>query len=305
MKIEPTLALRPLPQLRMVPKLMAVNAILVLPLQALEARIEAELDSNPALERETTLCPRCGTELAGVLCGSCGYLLGEPLMEDPVAGSPRTEAEEDFDPLASLPAELSLHEHLLLQLQAQRLQGKRREIGEFLVGSVDQRGYLQADLGEAASRFRLSLRVAEEVLALVQSFEPPGVAARTVEECLLLQLRVLDPTPHNRLAQRLIAEGLLLRAGPGAVRQAGPAAGDLAPGGPGGPPVHPQEPVPVPRGPLRGGAVRGRAAEAAGGPPAGRGHRPHPAGLRGGGHGLADHGPAGERGVPGPVPAGP
>jgi RNA polymerase sigma-54 factor len=215
MKIEPTLALRPLPQLRMVPKLMAVNAILVLPLQALEARIEAELDSNPALERETTLCPRCGTELAGVLCGSCGYLLGEPLMEDPVAGSPRTEAEEDFDPLASLPAELSLHEHLLLQLQAQRLQGKRREIGEFLVGSVDQRGYLQADLGEVAARFRVSRRVVEEVLEVIQGFDPPGVGARSVEECLLLQLRALEPTPENLLARRVIEAGCLLEMGRG------------------------------------------------------------------------------------------
>ncbi|MDR7416140.1 MAG: RNA polymerase factor sigma-54 [Armatimonadota bacterium] len=215
MKIEPTLALRPLPQLRMVPKLMAVNAILVLPLQALEARIEAELDSNPALERETTLCPRCGMELVGVLCGSCGHLLGEPLLEDPVAGSPRAEGEEDFDPLASLPAEISFHEHLLLQLHAQRLRGKRREIGEFLVGSVDERGYLQADLGEVAVRFRVSRRVVEEVLEVIQGFDPPGVGARSVEECLLLQLRALEPTPENFLARRVIEAGCLVEMGRG------------------------------------------------------------------------------------------
>jgi hypothetical protein len=303
-EIRPGLDVAPLPQQRMVPKLMAVSAVLVLPLPQLEARIEEELHSNPALEREEVYCGRCGAEVTGAVCGNCGHVPGEPLGEE-LFPAPRSNPDEEFDPVAHVSAEVSLQEFLLLQLAAQNLKGRRRQLAEYLVGCVDPRGYLTCDLQEAASRFRLSLRVAEEVLALVQSFEPPGVAARTVEECLLLQLRVLDPTPHNRLAQRLIAEGSAGRAGPGAVRQAGPAAGGLAPGGPGGPPVHPQEPVPVPRGPLRGGAVRGRAAEAAGGPPAGRGHRPHPAGLRGGGHGLADHGPAGERGVPGPVPAGP
>ncbi|MDR5709418.1 MAG: RNA polymerase factor sigma-54 [Armatimonadota bacterium] len=215
MKIEQTPALHLLPRLRMVPKLMAVNAILVLPLQALEARIEVELDNNPALERESTLCPRCGMELAGVLCSSCGHLLGEPLSEDPTPPSPRTEGDEDFDPLALLPAELSLHEHLLLQLHAQRLQGRRREIGEFLVGSIDERGYLQADLGEVAKQFRVSRRVVEEVLGVIQGFDPPGVGGRSVEECLLLQLRVLEPTPENLLARRVIEAGSLVELGRG------------------------------------------------------------------------------------------
>ncbi len=215
MKIDPTLELRPLPQLRMVPKLMAVNAVLVLPLQALEARIEAELDSNPALERETTLCPRCGSEISGVLCGSCGHLLGEPLFEDPVFVGPRGGEDEEFDPLSLVPAEISFHEYLLLQLRASQLRGRRREVGEFLVGSIDERGYLQVDLAEVARRFRVSPRVVEEVLGIIQGFDPPGVGARSVEECLLLQLRALEPTPENALARRIVEAGCLLELGRG------------------------------------------------------------------------------------------
>ncbi|MFN3285685.1 MAG: hypothetical protein ACK45F_05330, partial [bacterium] len=208
MEIRPGLEVAPLPQQRMVPKLMAVSAVLVLPLPQLEARIEEELHNNPALEREEALCPRCGAEVTGGVCGSCGHAPGEPLVEDSWT-APRANPDDDFDPLSHVGAEISLQEFLLLQLAAQDLRGRRRQLAEYLVGCVDPRGYLTCDLQEAASRFRLSVRVAEEVLAVVQGFEPVGVAARTVEECLLLQLRALEPSPHNLLAQRLITEGLL------------------------------------------------------------------------------------------------
>lgn len=209
MEIRPGLEASPLPQQRMVPKLMAVGAVLVLPMAQLEARIEEELHSNPALEREEVFCGRCGAEVAGGVCANCGHVPGEPLGEDSLP-APRASADDEFDPVAHVSAEVSLQEFLMLQLAAQNLKGRRRQLGEFLVGCVDHRGYLTCDLQEAAGRFRLSLRVAEEVLRTIQGFEPVGIAARSVEECLLLQLRALDPTPHNRLAERLVTEGLLV-----------------------------------------------------------------------------------------------
>lgn len=207
-EIRPGLEVAPLPQQRMVPKLMAVSAVLVLPLPQLEARIEEELASNPALEREEVFCARCGAEVTTGVCGNCGHVPGEPLTDEPVSAA-RGNPDEDFDPLTQVSAEVSLHEFLMLQLAAQDLKGRRRQLAEYLVGCVDHRGYLTCDLQEAASRFRLSVRVAEEVLRVVQGFDPVGVAARSVEECLLLQLRALEPGPRNLLAQRVITEGLL------------------------------------------------------------------------------------------------
>ena len=207
-EIRPGLDVTPLPQQRMVPKLMAVSAVLVLPLPQLEARIEQELHENPALEREEVTCARCGAEVVEAACGNCGHVPGEPLVDE-VSPAPRGSPDDEFDPLTQVGAEVSLQEFLLLQLAAQNLKGRRRQLAEYLVGCVDHRGYLACELQEAASRFRVSLRVAEEVLAVVQAFEPVGVAARSVEECLLLQLRALEPSPHNLLAQRLITEGLL------------------------------------------------------------------------------------------------
>ncbi|MDR5684217.1 MAG: RNA polymerase factor sigma-54 [Armatimonadota bacterium] len=207
MEIRPGVEIAPLPQQRMVPKLMAVNAVLVLPLPQLEVRIEEELHANPALERAESACPRCGAEMRGPLCHACGHVLGEPLGEETVPST--RSADDDFDPVAHVMAEVSLQDYLLLQLGARDLKGRRRALAEFLIGSVDERGYLVADLDEAAGRFRVSRRTAEEVLALIQTFEPTGVAARSVEECLLLQLRALEPSETNGLAQRIVMEGLL------------------------------------------------------------------------------------------------
>lgn len=208
LEIRPGLEVSPLPQQRMVPKLMAVSAVLVLPLPQLEARIEEELHSNPALEREEVFCARCGAEVTAGVCANCGHVPGEPLVDDSLP-APRSNPDEDFDPTSQLAAEMSLHEFLMLQVAAQDLKGRRRQLAEYLVGCVDHRGYLTCDLQEAANRFRLSLRVAEEVLSVVQGFEPVGVAARTVEECLLLQLQALEPRPHNLLARQLVQQGLL------------------------------------------------------------------------------------------------
>lgn len=207
MEIRPAVEVVPLQQQRMVPKLMAINAVMVLPLAQLEARIEEELHANPALERAENTCPRCGAEMKSPLCHGCGHMLGEPVGEEP---SPLARgSEDDFDPMAHLMAEVTLQEYLLLQLGARDIGGRRREAAEYLIGCVDERGYLRANLDEVARRFRISRGTTEELLALIQTFDPTGVAARSVEECLLLQLRALESSETNELAQRIIAEGLL------------------------------------------------------------------------------------------------
>jgi RNA polymerase sigma-54 factor len=62
-------------------------------------------------------------------------------------------------------------------------------IGDYLIGSLDESGYLTCDLQEAAATFGVPIEQVERVLELIQSFDPPGVGARNLQECLLLQLR--------------------------------------------------------------------------------------------------------------------
>src|SRR5215813_11871074 len=89
---------------------------------------------------------------------------------------------------AQVAADPSLLEHLTAQLRVATEEPAVRAIGEFLIGNLDEDGYLQLDVGEAAALADASVRRVEEVLKLIQGFDPPGVAARTLAECLLLQL---------------------------------------------------------------------------------------------------------------------
>jgi RNA polymerase sigma-54 factor len=104
--------------------------------------------------------------------------------------------DEPFDPAARLSRPKSLREHLLEQLQVDLPPGPERVIGLHLIDLVDERGYLAGDLEEVASRLGCASAEVEAVLARLQQFEPPGVLARSVKECLALQLRDagrLDP----------------------------------------------------------------------------------------------------------------
>src|SRR2546426_2421714 len=63
-----------------------------------------------------------------------------------------------------------------------------RRIGNEIIGNLDEDGYLRAEVSEIADRCRVTAEEVEKVLALVQAFDPPGVAARSIQECLLIQL---------------------------------------------------------------------------------------------------------------------
>lgn len=65
-------------------------------------------------------------------------------------------------------------------------------IGQYLIDLVDDAGYLPADLGQAAERLGASQQAVDEVVAVLQKFDPPGVCARNLSECLAIQLRELD-----------------------------------------------------------------------------------------------------------------
>ena len=174
---------------RMVPKLMMVNALLVLPLNQLVARIEQELSENPALE----LDEKPTSPEPDWTPGEGGQSL-----------TSWTPDEEEFDPFSRMAAPVSLQEHLLMTLQAQGLSARDHAIGERLLGYINENGYLEASTAQVAQELNAEVEEVEAVLGRIQRFEPVGVGARNVGECLLLQLRVMEPTSVNRLAQRIV-----------------------------------------------------------------------------------------------------
>ena len=83
------------------------------------------------------------------------------------------------------------------------------EIAEAIIGNLDENGYLTAGLEEIMAAGPYKAEDAEQALALVQDFDPPGVAARDLRECLLLQLRSLDrAAASDALAQQIVSDHL-------------------------------------------------------------------------------------------------
>jgi RNA polymerase sigma-54 factor len=96
----------------------------------------------------------------------------------------------DFE--ATLTAETSLRDHLVGQLELATGDPVARLIGGFLIDAVDEAGYLRETLEGVAERLGADLATVARILSLVQTFDPPGIAARDLAECLAIQLRERD-----------------------------------------------------------------------------------------------------------------
>ncbi|HZK56749.1 MAG TPA: RNA polymerase factor sigma-54 [Clostridia bacterium] len=88
--------------------------------------------------------------------------------------------------------EITLQEHLLFQYNLIISDREHTKIGEYIINSIDDRGYLMATVEEIAAYFNEEQSVIENILQIIQTLDPPGVGARTLEECLLIQLCLLD-----------------------------------------------------------------------------------------------------------------
>src|SRR6478609_4788367 len=102
-------------------------------------------------------------------------------------------SDEAYNLEAFVAAEVTLGGHLAEQLAVAFIAPAQRMIGQYLIDLVDEAGYLPPDLGQAADeRLGASQQDVETVLATLQKFDPPGVCARNLSECLAIQLRELN-----------------------------------------------------------------------------------------------------------------
>lgn len=165
------------PQLRQAFEILKMNS------GELMGYIEAEMEINPALEvnstetktKEEILYPMTFDDDSDAYYTNRSY--NESIDE--------TVEKISVDRSSTL---ISLKEHLLLQLHTSDTVCRDMEIGEYLIDNVDRNGYLTLKLSETAAFFNVPLKRVERVLELLQSFDPPGVCARNVKECLKIQL---------------------------------------------------------------------------------------------------------------------
>jgi RNA polymerase sigma-54 factor len=253
MALRQKLELRQGQALVMTPQLQQAIKLLQLSNLELCAFVEQELERNPLLERDESADAPGDSEAAPDASAAEGEPLEAALARDDFSKADELDAEredvfaEEAPAHASVPertewtslrsASLSsgddnplertlaktktLQDHLLDQLGVAGLDGGRRLIGTVLIDAIDEAGYFRAETAEIAARLGAEQADIEAVLEAIQSFDPTGVGARNLSECLALQLRErgrLDPAmrtflSHLDLVARRDIAGLCARCG--------------------------------------------------------------------------------------------
>ena len=202
------------------PQQIQLMKLIQLPTQAFEQRLKQELEENPALEsgKETS------DELDDDFDNSEDYddnesinaediNVDEYLSDDEIpdyrmhANNYSADDEEKSVPFAS---GTSFTQHLTNQLSTFRLNEEEEQIAEFLVGSVDESGYIRRALSDITDDLAFTQNVyteeakIENVLKIVHLLDPAGVGARNLQECLLIQLHRKTQNPNVELATSIL-----------------------------------------------------------------------------------------------------
>ncbi|MCQ2136367.1 MAG: RNA polymerase factor sigma-54 [Bacteroidales bacterium] len=170
--------------------------LIELPVQDLEQRIRQELESNPVLDEDTS-SEEDKEE------GPREVSLDTINDDDPIPSyklKVNNYGKDERPEYNTFSVKESLGESLLEQLSYTDIDDKLRSIAEFIIGSLDSDGYLRRSLDTMADDmvFRAGIEASEEevmeALKVIQGFEPVGVGARDLRECLLIQLRSKKPS---------------------------------------------------------------------------------------------------------------
>jgi RNA polymerase sigma-54 factor len=207
------------------PQQVLLSTLLQLPVLRLEQRIKQELELNPLLELEDEIVmeeeledKEEKEEEEDEEEDAVDPVEKEPELQekeeidwDTILNDddnnyeiklPREQPEEDIE--HPEPAPVTLMDHLLEQLHLAPLTPIDMQIGEYLLWCVDDVGYLTCDLEAVAEQFNIEVPAVEKVLRVIQRFDPVGIGARNLRECLLIQLE--EKTPRDGMAIRMLEE---------------------------------------------------------------------------------------------------
>ncbi|MBT1279264.1 RNA polymerase factor sigma-54 [Thermoanaerobacter sp. CM-CNRG TB177] len=188
MRMEFELKLQQAQKLIMTPELKQAIEILQLNSLELNALIEQELETNPLLEKEETSEEENAYEYDLYELSKYIRETEERMYYD---DSDDEEIEEvNYENFVS--PKSSLSDHLLFQLHITPVPPKIQKICEYIIFSLSPSGYLREDIKDIAEILECSEEEVLDGLSVVQSFDPPGIAARNLQECLKLQLLAQD-----------------------------------------------------------------------------------------------------------------
>jgi len=209
------------------PQQIQLMKLLQIPTATLDQRIQEELESNPALDESEEL-PEENAEVFDLEDGAedgaeepefeLDEYLKEYIEDDPqsykLKGESYSSEEEKTMPIA---VEKSFHEHLENQLGMVELETEDdRVVAKQIVGSIDEDGYLRREPSSIIDDLMFSQNVyttvekVEEILSKIQRFDPAGVGARDLQECLVLQLQdKVEKGEENHIEAKTLAMKIL------------------------------------------------------------------------------------------------
>jgi RNA polymerase sigma-54 factor len=204
-------------RLVMTPQLQQAIQLLQLSTLELQERIQQELEQNPFLEETNPDAPEEPTsaldqpptppapepvsketsQVDDARADELPFDLTAAIFDEPDERTPVSTEEREEMPFENLGnSEASLSDHLVEQLRLATEDEEILRLGEGIIGNLDDDGYLRAEVAEIGEACGATETRVEEALRLVQGFDPIGVAARSIQECLLLQLRYgAEPDP--------------------------------------------------------------------------------------------------------------
>lgn len=203
------------------PQQIQLMKLIQLPTQAFEQKLKQELEENPALEsgkEETDVLDDMYEDTYDESDDNESIDTEEINIDDYLSDDEipdyRTQANnysaDDEDKSVPYAAGISFTQYLLNQLNTFYLDDEEWAIAEFLVGSVDESGYIRRPLADIMDDLAFTQNIyAEEdkikhVLKIVQDLDPPGVGARSLDECLIIQLKRKEQKPSIELAINIL-----------------------------------------------------------------------------------------------------
>lgn len=205
------------------PQQIQLMKLIQLPTQAFEQRLKEELVENPALEsgkEEEELYEKDefdndeeyddyeGSDNIDTEINIDEYLSDDETPDYKLQSN--NYSDDDDDRVTPFAEAISFHQDLINQLNTFILSDEQRSIAEFLVGSIDDDGYLRRNLQDIVDDMAFTQgiytdeKTVEKILQVVHELEPSGVGARDLQECLLLQLKHKTPTEYIALATDII-----------------------------------------------------------------------------------------------------
>lgn len=198
------------------PQLQQAIKLLQMSRMELESAVRSELEENPILEESESLLKEEDIQRAKEAANEVEHSeapdqqnIQDPQKQDefewesyieanqkpPQSGMAGSEEIMNYENVIT--ASQTLHDHLYWQVKMNGFSEEEEQAADALIGAIDDEGYIKIPLEQLAEEEKIDLGLLQDTLSLIHEFDPPGVGARDLKECLLVQAKHLEEDTHD------------------------------------------------------------------------------------------------------------